>query len=79
MPSFNRLPFKWKLTLVTMLTCVGSLLVACAAFISYDLYFFWQGEIRDLRSQASLLEANITTAVAEGNSEVAREALATFP
>jgi signal transduction histidine kinase/DNA-binding response OmpR family regulator len=78
MPSFTRLPFKWKLTLVTMLTCAGSLLVACAAFISYDLYFFRQGEIRDLRNQASLLGSSITSAVAEGNRRAVEVALETL-
>ncbi len=78
MASFARLPFKWKLTLVTMLTCVGSLLVACAAFISYDIYLFRQGEVRDLRSQASLLAGNITTALADGNQTAVEEALGTL-
>jgi signal transduction histidine kinase/CheY-like chemotaxis protein len=78
MPSFNRLPFKWKLTLVTMLTCVGSLLVACAAFIAYDIYLFRQDEARELRSQASLLGGSITAAVEAGNWEAVNEALRTL-
>jgi signal transduction histidine kinase/CheY-like chemotaxis protein len=78
MPSFARLPFKWKLTGVTLLTCVGSLLVACAAFISYDLFLFRASEAQDLRSQASLLASSITPAVAEGNRGSVQEALSTL-
>jgi urease accessory protein UreF len=78
MPGFNRLPFKWKLTLVTMLTCVGSLLVACAAFISYDLYLFRQDEIRGLRTQASLLGTSITSAVAQGDRAAVDAAMETL-
>jgi signal transduction histidine kinase/CheY-like chemotaxis protein len=64
--------------LVTLLTCVGSLLVACAAFISYDVYLFKQSEVRNLRSQASLLAGSITADVAAGSKQKVQDALNTL-
>jgi sensor histidine kinase regulating citrate/malate metabolism len=65
---FHRLPFKWKLTLIVMVTCVASLLVACAAFIGYDVYLFQQTETRELGTQATLLSVSVASAVTEQDS-----------
>jgi signal transduction histidine kinase/CheY-like chemotaxis protein len=78
MSSFARLPFKWKLTLVTMATCVASLLVACVAFISYDVFLFRQTESRELGAQASLISATLLTAVADGDASAVHKSLDTL-
>jgi signal transduction histidine kinase/CheY-like chemotaxis protein len=75
MDAFYRLPFKWKLTLIVMVTCVASLLVACAAFIGYDVYLFRQSETRELATQATLLSVSAVTVVAEGNAQEAQKTL----
>jgi signal transduction histidine kinase/DNA-binding response OmpR family regulator len=77
MVAFHQLPFKWKLTLIVMVTCVASLLVACAAFIGYDVYLFRQNEIRELGTQATLLSVSSASVVAEGDPREVQKTLDT--
>jgi signal transduction histidine kinase/CheY-like chemotaxis protein len=78
MLGFGRLPFKWKLTLIAMATSVVSLLVACAAFIGYDVYLFQQSETRELATQATLLTASVTAAVRDGDEASVQKNLETL-
>jgi signal transduction histidine kinase/CheY-like chemotaxis protein len=76
MRNFGHLPFKWKLTLIIMLTCVVSLSAACAAFVLFDIYQFRQGEIRELESQARIIGSASAAAVAQGNERDVEQTLA---
>ena len=67
MRKFGHLPFKWKLTLVIMLTCVVSLLAACAAFVLFDIYQFRQGEIRELEAQVKMVSSATAVALARAD------------
>ena len=76
--SFHRLPFKWKLTLIVMVTCVASLLVACAAFIGYDVYLFQQNETRELGTQVTGWSGTVAPVVTEGDSREVQKTLNTL-
>src|SRR5438093_6825639 len=74
MPKFDQLSFKWKLTLIIMLTCVVSLLAACAAFVWYDNYLFKLTMTRELETDARIISAS-RSAVRNNDTKAVKEAL----
>ncbi len=75
MRKFAHLPFKWKLTLITMLTCALAVLAACIAFVFYDVYLFRQTEISELETQARLVSAASGDAVARRDEKAVAQSL----
>jgi len=72
MSRLQNFSFKWKLTIIVMLSAVVSLVAACSAFISFDLYFFRQRAMNELDSQVRLLSAaNTTSLIASNRAAVA--------
>ncbi|MBI1764109.1 MAG: response regulator [Acidobacteria bacterium] len=76
MRVFQQLSIKRKLTLIIMLTSGAGLLLACAAFITYDLGSARQAMVRDLTTLAEMLELNSTAALTFDDQQSARELLA---
>src|SRR5438552_6126408 len=76
MRVFEHLPFKWKLTLMLMITSVFSLLVACAAFVWYDNYLFRQSMVRDVETLANIISKGSQAALASRNKDAVETTLA---
>src|SRR6476660_3802196 len=66
---------KGKLKIVIMLTSSIALLVACAAFVTYDLISTRDSMASDLSTLAKVIGANSTAAIAFNDSDSARDAL----
>ncbi len=64
-----------KLTWIVLLTTGVALLLACAAFLIYDLYTFKQSRLRDLETVADILGANSTAALAFNDPKAAADVL----
>src|SRR5256712_231047 len=75
MRAFRDLSIRRKLTLIIMLTSSVALLLACAAFVSYDLYTFRQAKVHDLTTLAEIIGSNSTAALTFGDSNSAKEIL----
>ena len=75
MRKFAHLPFKWKLTLIIMLTCVVAVLAGCMAFVGYDVYLFRQAEISELEAQAKIIGAASGAAVVQRDAQAVQQAL----
>src|SRR5262245_49664161 len=75
MLKFGKLSFKWKLTLITMVTCVVSLLAGCAAFVWYDNYLFKQAMTRELEADASFISRTSASALLANNPLAVKKAL----
>ena len=76
MRVFEHLPFKWKLTLMLMITSVFSLLVACAAFVWYDNYLFRLSMVRDIETLANFISKASQAALKSHDKDVVNAALA---
>src|SRR6266478_820895 len=55
MTSFKNLSIKSKLTWVSMLTSCVALLIACTAFVTYELFRFRQAMVLELSTLADVL------------------------
>src|SRR6267378_3829331 len=75
MRAFRDLSIRRKLTLIIMLTSSVALLLACAAFVSHDLYTFRQAKVHDLATLAEIIGSNSTAALTFGDSNSAKEIL----
>jgi len=75
MLAFRDLSIRRKLTLIIMLTSSVALLLACAAFVSYDLYTFRRAKVHDLTTLAEIIGSNSTAALTFGDSNSAKEIL----
>src|SRR5712691_8641718 len=75
MRAFRNLSIRRKLTLIIMLTSSVALLLACAAFVSYDLYAFRQAKVHDLTTLADIIGSNSTAALSFNDASSAREIL----
>jgi len=64
-----------KLTLVAMLTSVVVLVLACGAFLSYELLTFQRAMLRDLSILGDVLGDNSTAALTFGDSDAANGVL----
>lgn len=67
---------KRKLTLIIMLTSGVALLLACAAFVTYDLVLFRRSLTRNLAVLADIIGANSTAALSFDDPATAEEILA---
>src|SRR2546425_11702584 len=76
MRAFRDLSIRRKLTLIIMLTSSVALLLACVAFVSYDLYTFRQAKVHDLATLAEIIGSNSTAALTVGDSNSAQQILA---
>jgi signal transduction histidine kinase/DNA-binding response OmpR family regulator len=76
------LPFtlrlRHKLTLVTMATSVGALVLACAAFLGYEMVTFKRTLTRDLAILGDVIGDNSTAALTFGDNEAAKGVLASL-
>src|SRR5882724_1686946 len=57
------MPIRWKVTMVILLTSTAALLLACGAFIHYELVASRQAMVRDLEVLADVLGQNSTVAL----------------
>ena len=64
MPLPGSLSIKRKLTLLMMLTSSAVLLLACSAFVAYELITFRQTLTRDLSTLAEIIGTNSKVALA---------------
>ena len=71
----NRLSIRQKLTVMLMLTSCGVLLLAAAAFVTWDFYRFRADMEIDLRTQAQLVLENTNPAVEFNDPDAAGETL----
>ncbi|MGA1236842.1 MAG: response regulator [Limisphaerales bacterium] len=67
--------FKWKLTIIVMISAVVSLVAACSAFVGFDLYFFRQRAVDNLEGQLRVLSSANTVALVTGNREAIESSL----
>jgi len=74
MPFFT-LKLRHKLTLITMLTSMGALVLACAAFVGYELVTFQRTLTRDLAILGDVIGDNSTAALTFGDNEAAKGVL----
>ncbi len=75
MQALRDLSIRRKLTLIMMLTSVVALMLACGAFLSYELVTFRKAMARDLSILADVIGANSTAALAFNDPNAARDAL----
>jgi signal transduction histidine kinase/DNA-binding response OmpR family regulator len=64
-----------KLQVIIMVTVGAALILACAAFLAYDLIVFGGSMRRDLETLAEILGSNSTAALTFGDQNAARELL----
>ncbi|MGH8058532.1 MAG: CHASE sensor domain-containing protein, partial [Candidatus Entotheonellia bacterium] len=74
--TFRDVSIKRKLTTIIMLTSGAALLLACAAFVTYDLIIFRQSMTRNLTVLADIIGANSTAALSFHDQTSAEETLA---
>ncbi|MCX6344585.1 MAG: response regulator [Armatimonadetes bacterium] len=75
MQSFNNISIKHKLTIITMLTTIAALLLACAAFITFELYSYREAATNDLIAVADIVGSNITASITFNDPQSATETL----
>jgi signal transduction histidine kinase/CheY-like chemotaxis protein/HPt (histidine-containing phosphotransfer) domain-containing protein len=69
------LKLRHKLTLITMATSVVALVLACAAFLGYELVTFKRTLTRDLATLGDIIGDNSTAALTFGDNEAAKGVL----
>lgn len=74
--TFRDTPLRRKLTLIILLTSCTALLLACAAFVAFDILTFRGAMTRDLSTLAKVIGANCTAALSFEDPKVADETLA---
>src|SRR5581483_6891114 len=75
MPATKDRPIAQRLTWMNMLVCAVALLLACAAFIGYDLVTFRSARVSNLSTQAQIVSANCVTAIVFDDPESATKTL----
>jgi signal transduction histidine kinase/DNA-binding response OmpR family regulator len=78
MPDSQKGSIAKKLTWMNLLVSATALLLACLAFISYDLVSFQQSAMRTLSAQARLLSASTTSALLFNDAQAADDVLRTL-
>jgi signal transduction histidine kinase len=76
MRDFRHAPIKLKLTLITMLTSMVTLLVACVVFFTYDLLKFRRLMVQDLATLAEIMGSTARGALIFRDTEMAGRLLA---
>jgi signal transduction histidine kinase len=75
MRRLRNVPIKRKLTILTLLTSCVALLVACLAFVAYELWAFRAAMVVDLSSTAAMLGDNSSAALAFNDPASAEQTL----
>jgi hypothetical protein len=75
MLAFRNLSIRRKLTLIVMVTTCTAILLACGAFLAFDIHTLWQTRLRDLETLAEVLGSNSTAALTFNDPTTAREVL----
>lgn len=75
MRTLRRTPIKSKLTAITMLTSGVALLLACAAFVGYELLVFRDGILEELSTTAAIVGDNSAAALTFDDAASARQTL----
>ncbi len=70
-----RLKLRHRLSFITMLTSVVALVLACGAFLGYELFTFQRTMSRDLAILGDVIADNTTAALTFGDTEAARGVL----
>jgi two-component system sensor histidine kinase/response regulator len=73
--SFRDLSIRRKLMLIVMTTTCTAILLACGAFLAFDIHALRQAKIRDLETLAEVLGSNSTAAVTFNDAATGREVL----
>ena len=74
----DRTSIRRKLTLIILVTCAVSILVACAALAVYDVFAFRNAMESQLMSTAGIAGSNSTAALAFSDARAARETLSSL-
>ncbi len=74
--SLGQFSFKWKLTMIVMLSCVVSLVAACAVFVLFDIYLFRDAAVTELEAQAKILSKASVETIRARDQEALNGALA---
>ena len=61
--TFRDLSIRRKLTLIITIVTCAAILLACGAFLSFDIYRFRHSSVRDLETLAQILGSNSTAAL----------------
>ncbi len=67
LPLFDRLPFRWKLTLVIFSTCFLTVIVGAASLVLYESHNYRQTKIEEFSSIVSLLSGLSRQALLDTN------------
>ena len=78
MSRMLNLPLRHKLTLITMLTSIAVLVLACGAFLGYELLTFQRTMARDLATLGDVIGDNSTAALTFGDSDAATGVLSSL-
>ena len=73
--SYGQLSIQRKLQATTLVAVAVALILACAAFVSYDLVVFRHSLVRDLETLAEIVGSNSTAALSFGDQNAAEELL----
>jgi PAS domain S-box-containing protein len=75
MLAFRNLSIQRKLTLIVMVTTCTAILLACGAFLAFDIHTLRQTRALDLETLAEVLGSNSTAALTFNDPGAAREVL----
>jgi len=75
MLAFRNLSIRRKLTLIIMATTCTAILLACGAFLAFDIHTLRQSRVRDLETLAEVLGSNSTAALTFNDPGAARDVL----
>src|SRR3954471_21516007 len=75
---FNNRSIRSKLTLMTMMTVLIALVLACAGFVGLDYWNFRQDFVRQLSTHADIIAGNSTAALSFDNATDATQTLASL-
>jgi signal transduction histidine kinase len=78
MRRFHNLPIRHKLTLLSIVASGSALLLACAAFVSYDFWTFRESMLMKLSTQAAIVGYNSSAAIEFNDARAAADILAAF-
>ncbi len=73
--TLARLKLRHKLSVITMMTSVVALVLACGAFLGYELFTFQRTMSRDLAILGDVIGDNTTAALTFGDSDAAKGVL----
>src|SRR3989337_2844960 len=75
MELLRNLSIRWKVIHIIMLTMTVALLIACAAFMTYDYITFRDQQVKDSQALADLLGTSSTAALSFDDAQAAGDIL----